>query len=266
MSQAMADVYKAYDTGGVHGEVAVKLLPRGADDRRRWSFERERKALERLQHPHVVPLLDGGVDSDGDRPFLVFPWLERRLQDEMSDRGPIAWKKWWTLFGGPILGALDAAHQLEIHHRDLKPSNVLLDSAGSPKVIDFGISKIVGQLHPEVTVDGASSPFTPPELVQDSPSMTRDTHAWAALTVFAVSGIDPYPAGPFDPWEELERARQLALADLPPSVRPIIERCLSPDPVIRPQTAGVLAADVERAVEKERRIAVDVEADASCRT
>jgi superfamily I DNA and/or RNA helicase len=263
VSQAMAEVYKAYDTRGVHGEVAVKLLPIGADDRRRRSFERERKALERLQHPYVVPLLDGGVDPEDDRPFLVFPWLDRRLQDEVADRGPIPWTTWWKEFGGPILSALDAAHQLDIHHRDLKPANILLDSDGSPRVIDFGISKIVGQLYPQATVDGASSPFTPPELVQDSPAMTRDTHAWAALTVFAVSGVDPYPAWPSDPWEELERARQLALAALPPSIRPIVERCLSRDPKIRPQTGGVLVADVERAVERERRIAADSEAEAN---
>lgn len=259
----MADVYKAYDTTGTHGEVAVKVLPIGADERRRRSFERERKALERLSHPHVVPLLDGGFHPDDSRPFLVFPWMERRLQDEMADRGPIPWEPWWQEFGGPILSALDAAHQLDIHHRDLKPANILLDSTGSPRVIDFGISKIVGQLYPEMTVDGASSPFTPPELVQESPGMTRDTHAWAALTVFAVSGVDAYPAGPFDPWQELERARQLAVPGLPPSVRPVIDRCLSRDPKLRPPNGGVLLADVERALERERRAAAASDAESN---
>src|SRR5207248_2493589 len=118
-------------------------------------------------------------------------------------------------------------------------------------------------LYPEMTVDAASLPFTPPELVQQSPAMTRDTHAWAALTVFAVSGIDAYPAGPFDPWDELERARQLAVPGLPPSVRPIIDRCLSRDPKLRPPSGGVLLADVENAIERERRAAAASEAEST---
>ena len=256
VARGMADVYKAYDGNGVHGEVAVKVLPASADEYQLRSFNREREALERLLHPSVIPLLDSGVDPDSSEPYLVFPWLERRLQDEMAERGEMPWIDWWQRFGQPILDGLAAAHEIPIQHRDLKPANIMLDAGGRPQIIDFGIAKIYSEIRPEATVDGASSPFTPRELVSDSPGMTRDTHAWAALTVFAVSGVNPYPPGPFDPWNLLERARQRALPDLPVPLRSVVDRCLSVDSSLRPVTAGVLATEVKLALERERRAGV----------
>ena len=255
----MAEVWKGYDSQGEYGEVAVKLLPSGPDDFHRRAFERERRSLERLRHPNVVPLLDGGIDSGTGQPFLVFPWLERRLQEEMATRGAMEWARWWRPFGEPILEALRAAHDADVHHRDIKPANVMLDSGGRPMVIDFGISKIHGLLVPEATVDGASSPFTPPEPVADSPAMTRDVHAWAALTVFALSGVDPYPPGPHDPWDLLEQARHDAMPRLPAPLRSIVDRCLARTPHARPLNAELLAGDLNVALERVRR---DVQQDA----
>ena len=250
---AMADIYKAYDTEGEYGEVALKMLRAGADPFYAHAFERELSALQRLQHEHVVPLLCNGTDPATDQPYLVFPWFSRRLQDEMTDRGAISWHVWWPCFGRPLLRALEAAHQVSLQHRDLKPANVLIDQEGRPVLIDFGISKVYGETLSDATVDGASSPFTPPELVQDSPGMTRDTHAWAALTVFAVSGVEPYPAGPFNPWERLELARQRALPDVPAPIRSVVDRCLSTDASVRPSTAGVLTVELDVALERYKR-------------
>jgi superfamily I DNA and/or RNA helicase len=259
ISMGMAEVWKAYDTSGEFGEVAVKLLPSGTDDFHRRAFDRERRALELLRHPNVVPMLFGGVDAIRGQPFLVLPWLERRLQDEMFAAGGIGWHEWWGTLGEPLLSALKAAHKLKIHHRDLKPANIMLHADGHPMVIDFGISKIHGLMVPEATVDGASSPFTPPEPVSDSPGMTRDIHAWAALAVFALSGVDPYPPGPHDPWERLEQARHGAMPKLPAPVRSIVDRCLASDPKARPLDAELLAAELDLALERVRR---DVQQDA----
>jgi serine/threonine protein kinase len=164
-----ADVHKAYDTQGEFGEVALKLLRSGTDPYYKEALAREVSALQRLKHDHVVPLLYDDIDTATGRPYMVFPWLDRRLQDEMSSRGAMSWPAWWEQFGSPILKALEAAHSLQLQHRDLKPANVLIDRDSRPVLIDFGISKIYTVLPPEVTVDAASPPFTPPELVQDSP-------------------------------------------------------------------------------------------------
>jgi eukaryotic-like serine/threonine-protein kinase len=127
----------------------------------------------------------------------------------------------------------------------------MLNEDGQPLVIDLGIAKIYSRLVPEGTVAAASAPFTPPELVGESPAMTRDTHAWAALTVFAVSGHDPYAAG--KPYELLDNARDAARPKLPAAVAEIVERCLDGDGHRRPANGMVLAADVDAALERERR-------------
>jgi hypothetical protein len=249
----MATVWKAYDAQGQFGEVALKVLSPGSTDFHRRAFEREHRALLKLRHPNVVELLHGGIEPESGEPFLVFPWLERRLQEEMVSELGQDWETWWSTIGRPILDALEAAHGLELHHRDLKPANVMLGPNGEPRIIDFGISKMSGLLAPEATVDGASAPFTPREPVSDSPAMTRDTHAWAALAVFALSGLDPYPPGTSDRWEVLDRARHEAMPKLPPEIRSVIERCLSQDPSLRPAHAGALAAELRRVGASARR-------------
>jgi serine/threonine protein kinase len=258
---ATADVFKAYDTGGEFGEVAVKILRSASDPYYKEALSRELRALQRLKHDHVVPLLASGSDTNTGQPYLVFPWFKRRLQDSMRATGAITWPAWWEQFGRPIVVALEAAHALQLQHRDLKPANVMLDDDGRPVLIDFGISRFYTGLPPEVTVDGASSPFTPPELVHDSPEMTRDTHAWAALTVFALAGIDPYAPGHDDPWESLELARQGALPRLPPPVRSVVDLCLSKDPHARPNNAAILASQLDVALERHRRDLARVRAD-----
>src|SRR5690348_11893184 len=80
---AMADVYKAYDTEGELGEVAIKLLRSASDPYYKEALSRELDALQRLKHDHVVPLLATGTDSATDRPYVVFPWFKQRLQDAM---------------------------------------------------------------------------------------------------------------------------------------------------------------------------------------
>jgi serine/threonine protein kinase len=157
----MADVYKAYDLRNEFGEVAVKLLRPVRPDDDVMRFKKERSALMQLDDPAIVPLLDSGEDDETGRYFLVFPWYERRLQEELALRGAIGWEDWWTEFGRAILGALETAHRAEIQHRDLKPANVMLDERGQPLVIDLGIAKIYSRLVPESTVDAASAPFTP---------------------------------------------------------------------------------------------------------
>jgi serine/threonine protein kinase len=248
----MADVYKAYDLQNEFGEVAVKVLrpTHAAEDSLR--FEKERAALMRLDDPTIVPLLASGEDDGIGHYFLVFPWIPRRLQEELADRGAMAWEDWWDDLGQPILRAIEVAHRANVQHRDLKPANVLLDEKGRARVIDFGIAKIYARLAPEGTVDAASAPFTPPEPVSESPAMTRDTHAWAALTVFAVSGHDPYVAGQ-NPYKLLEQAAVAAAPRLPIGVREIVRRALGAEREQRPANAMVLAADLDAALERERR-------------
>lgn len=185
---AMAQVYKAYDLRNEHGEVAVKLLPLGASAQaHQLSYQRECQALGRLEHPHIVELLDSG--DDPRRPAVpsvpvVQPPAAGAPARAASD-----------VLGG-LVGAIRLADPAGAGRGSSpggraprpQPANIMLDADGHPRVIDFGIAKIYGLIAPEGTIDAASAPFTPPEPVSQSPPMTRDVHAWAALTVFALSG------------------------------------------------------------------------------
>ena len=133
----MADVFDAVDvpTGA---PVAVKLL-RSVEPDQLQRFDRELNALEALDHPAVVALLDHG-EHDG-QPFLV---LERcdggNLADALAD-GPLGPDRALAL-GAELADGLAHAHERGVVHRDVKPSNVLLCSDGSAKLGDFGIARL----------------------------------------------------------------------------------------------------------------------------
>jgi len=122
--------------------VAIKLLRRGMDSEdvlRR--FERERRILARLEHPHIARLSDGGAAPDG-RPYFVMELVEgkpitvhcRERRLSMEDRLRLLLD---------CCDAVSAAHARLVVHRDLKPSNVLVTDAGQVKLLDFGIAKVL---------------------------------------------------------------------------------------------------------------------------
>ncbi len=139
----MGEVWEAERADGQFEQiVALKLLKLGMDSTevlRR--FLRERQILARLEHPNIARLLDGGLASDG-RPYLV---LERVQGEPIHD--------WCRRNGSSIndrlrlivavCAAVEAAHRSLIVHRDLKPSNILVDAAGTVKLLDFGIAKLI---------------------------------------------------------------------------------------------------------------------------
>ncbi len=139
----MGEVWEAERADGQFEQiVALKLLKRGMDSEevlRR--FLRERQILARLEHPNIARLFDGGLAPDG-RPYLV---LER------VQGAPI--NAWCRAQGADlatrlrlviaVADAVDLAHRNLVVHRDLKPSNLLVDAAGTVKLLDFGIAKIL---------------------------------------------------------------------------------------------------------------------------
>lgn len=246
----MASVIEAFDLDGEVGRVAVKVLPAATDDRwRRAAFQNEQEAIARLDHPNIVRLVEAGRDEGTGQRYLVFPWYPARLQDRLRERGPLAWETWWDAYGGPILRALELIHRQDVVHRDLKPANILVDDDERPIIIDFGIAKLERRLAPGDQPGGESRPFTPPEPETPAPYMaTRDVHAWAALTVFAVSGADPNPDDDRSHDSVLSDALEVARDRLPSQVRAIVVECLAVEPADRPRTAGVLLAKIEAAI------------------
>jgi serine/threonine-protein kinase len=139
----MGVVWLAERTDGAYEQqVAVKLLKRGMDTNailRR--FLQERRILARLHHPHIVRLVDGGMSADG-RPFYVMDYVdgETITQHAAAHRLDVAAR---VELLARVAEAVAYAHAQLVVHRDLKPSNVLVDTAGAPRVLDFGIAKLI---------------------------------------------------------------------------------------------------------------------------
>ncbi len=123
-------------------EVAVKLLHPGfasAGLLRR--FRSERQILARLDHPNIAKLLDGGTAEDG-QPYLVMELITGMRIDAYCDEHGLGVRERLLLFR-EVCAAVHFAHQNLVVHRDLKPSNILVTAQGTPKLLDFGIAKLV---------------------------------------------------------------------------------------------------------------------------
>jgi TolB-like protein/Flp pilus assembly protein TadD len=135
----MGEVYRAHDER-LDREVAVKVLPEAVsrDSDRLARFEREAKAVAKLNHPNILDIYDYG--RDGDITYSVTELLEGETLRERLFGGALGWRKAAEI-GAAIADGLGAAHEAGIVHRDLKPSNVFLTSDGRVKVLDFGLAR-----------------------------------------------------------------------------------------------------------------------------
>ena len=209
------------------------------------AFELEVQArLAPLDHPNIVPLLARGRDPDTGERYLVFPWAGESLAEVLADRGAVPWEEWWVEVGQPILEALAHAHRQDVAHRDVKPENVLIED-GLARLTDFGVAKLRRQLSVGLTLkEHLSRPFAPREPDDGIHSASRDVHAWAALSYFAVSGHDSGLAqAADDQYVALDDAARAARPALPPEVDQVLSACLSTSD--RPATAGALLSAFE---------------------
>jgi eukaryotic-like serine/threonine-protein kinase len=120
--------------------VAIKIIKRGMDtDAIVESFVRERQILAALNHRYIANLLDGGTTSDG-RPYFVMEFINGTAIDRFCSELDLADQLQIFL---KVCSAVSFAHSKLIVHRDLKPSNILIDAEGHPKLLDFGIAKLL---------------------------------------------------------------------------------------------------------------------------
>ena len=136
--------------GGFEQQVAIKRVRDGA-----WSpgfargFLRERQILARLSHPHIAHLVDGGVGSDG-HPWLAMEYVDGQRIDTWCDSRHLGAAERVRLFL-PVCDAVAFAHRNLVIHRDLKPANILVDEDGRPRLLDFGIARLLDVEKSELT-------------------------------------------------------------------------------------------------------------------
>lgn len=163
----MGKVYLAHRVDGqFERSVAIKIIRRGFDnDEMRRRFRNEQRALAALDHPSIARLIDGGITSD-DLSYLVMEYVEGQPIDEYCGRHRLSVERRLELFRA-VCSAVHYAHQRLVIHRDLKPSNILVTADGVPKLLDFGIAKVMdGRTDSEDSASTSrinSVPFLTPE-------------------------------------------------------------------------------------------------------
>jgi eukaryotic-like serine/threonine-protein kinase len=190
-------------------QVAIKiLLPELDSDDLLRRFRNERQTLAKLDHPNIVKLLDGGTTEEG-LPYLVMDYVAGAPVDKYCDSHKLSTDERLRLFC-QICAAVQCAHQNLIVHRDLKPSNILITEDGSPKLLDFGISKVLqprSGLPITQTLTRRMTPaYASPEQVKgESVTPATDIYSLGVVLYELLTGHRPYKLKQQTP-AEVERA------------------------------------------------------------
>lgn len=233
---------------------AVKIVRAGAaDDLLVRRFRDERRILATLEHPHIARLIDGGATPQG-LPYVVMEYIEGLPIDLYCEQHALDLRRRIRLFRLVCL-AVDYAHQRLVVHRDIKASNILVTSDGVPKLLDFGIAKV---LQP----DAATEPtlvrmITPesasPEQLRGAPVTTAtDVYALGVLLYRLATGRSPYRLATGSDAELI--AAVCVQEPVPPGtidgdVDRIILKAMRKDPERRYGGAEQLADDLQRYLE-----------------
>ncbi|MEE4384192.1 MAG: serine/threonine-protein kinase [Pseudomonadales bacterium] len=161
-------------------------------------FRAERRILGRLRHPGIARLLDGGETSDGT-PYLVMEYVDGEPVDRWCDARRLPIEARLQLFL-KICDAVQHAHQALVIHRDLKPSNILVTEEGEPRLLDFGIAKVLATDEDGPAEDTRSglrimTPRTasPEQILGDPLTTATDTYGLGLLLHVLLAGDLPYP-------------------------------------------------------------------------
>ncbi len=194
----MGAVYLAERVDGeFEQEVAVKLLKRGMDtDEIVRRFRSERQILARLAHPNIARLLDGGTTEDG-LPYFVMEYVAGVPISKFCELERFSINDTVALFLGACEG-VEFAHRNLVVHRDLKPANIMVTPDGCPKLLDFGIAKLL-YFDPELLMTMTSNPapmtieYASPEQLLGQPVTTAtDVYTLGLVLYELLTGERPY--------------------------------------------------------------------------
>jgi Tol biopolymer transport system component len=197
----MGTVFLAHrDDGQFDQRVALKLVRRGPhlDARIVRRFREERQILAALSHPGIARLIDGGIAEDG-LPFFAMEYVEGETITRYCDRRSLGIEERLSLLV-QVCDALAHAHEKQIVHRDVKPSNILVTAEGHPRLLDFGIAKLLvpeGESAGTALTRGSERLLTPeyasPEQIKGEPvGIAADVYGLGVLLYELLTGQRPF--------------------------------------------------------------------------
>jgi serine/threonine-protein kinase len=250
----MATVYLARQAS-MERDVAVKVMaPELADDEQFVArFEHEAQLIARLQHPHILPVIDFG--REGKHIYIVMQLVRGGSLDDRLSRGPLPLPLAARMLG-QIASALTFAHEQGIVHRDLKPNNVLLDERDNAYLTDFGIAKMLAgttKLTATGNVLGTPAYMAPEQWRGDPVDARTDIYALGIMLYEMVLGQLPFQGDTpytlmykhFNDAPPPPREKNPAID---PRVEAVILRALAKDPDDRYQSAEDMAEDFANAI------------------
>jgi outer membrane protein assembly factor BamB/predicted Ser/Thr protein kinase len=232
-------VFLAHGPGGERA--AIKLLHArfGADPTARARFDREVRAARRVPGFCTARVLT--ADLEGDLPYVVSEFIDGpSLREYLVRRGPLDDGALERLAIG-TLTALTAIHQAGIVHRDFKPGNVLMSAEG-PRVVDFGIARVLDATSTLTSQAIGTPAYMAPEQFDGRPvTPATDLFAWAATMVHAATGRPPFAADSVAAVVAAVLDGEPGLDGLTGPMRPVIASCLAKDAHVRPGAAELLS-------------------------
>lgn len=259
----MGLVYKAKQPR-LNRIVALKMVIQGQLDSEAeiQRFKSEAEAVAKLDHPGIVPVYDVG-EIDG-RQYFSMAYVEGKSLSNIIVHEPMSPRHAAKTLA-KIADAIGHAHERGILHRDLKPSNVLIDTAGQPRVIDFGLAKRFEE-DANLTATGmvvGTPSYMAPERIDErlgDVGPASDVYSLGAMLYEMLSGKPPFNApSPVETMEQVLRGNPTSLtrlnARIPAELDAICLHCLQKDPKKRYASAEELAQDLRRWLDYEPVVA-----------
>jgi len=230
-------VYLGRGPGPGEERVAVKILRSTADASVLERLARELDAIHAVQPFVTARVIE--ASAEGERRYIVSEFIDGpSLQERVDTRGPLPEGELQRLAVGTAT-ALTAIHGAGVVHRDFKPANVLLGPDG-PRVVDFGIARLIDVATMTSGVIGTPSYISPEQLSGARPTSAVDIFAWAVTMVYAATGRPAFSGDSVMAVMHRILTEQPDITGVPASLLPVLTDCLNKDPLARPSARDLL--------------------------